>query len=303
MIMRRTPLSDRLSGDAWQRLRAEQVSGAGGWPDANQAVALSDDMPVDEWQMARDRQVRLIPVPVAREGDAVLRNLPARPTDPPARLVELAAAQTPRSAGQWEVDEAQSGGQPLREAGKAAGRALDSAIYRVVGQGPEGHRSSNPVANWGENHVGRGGYAAMDPALDARGLHMDQLPESLRGRGALKCNQFVWDALAAGGAPAGKVGDRIPVARDWGDPNSKIPNYAPVTGSPQPGDVVSNGHHVGIFAPLPNGKPATISAASWGTPDGGMDGGVVHNTWGFRGTEGKVTVWRRTSRPQALKAI
>ncbi|MBX3483182.1 hypothetical protein [Phenylobacterium sp.] len=180
-----------------------------------------------------------------------------------------------------------------------AGRAVEGLHYSAFGgQPPETPRSTNPVARWAEGRVGRGGYGWIDPAPEARGRLTDQLPRSGRGIGEFKCNQFVWDALGAGGSPAGRMtGGGIPVAKDWGNPSSKIPGYMAVNDPPQPGDVISNGHHVGIYSPLPNGRPGTVSAASPRSRNGGQDGGVVHNDWGFQGTEGPVTVWRSTMGP------
>lgn len=183
-------------------------------------------------------------------------------------------------------------------AGRVIGGAAKAGWRRVTGQGPEQPRASDPVARWAESRVGQGGYGLFDGGREVRGPANNLLPPELRGHLAdPKCNQFVWDALEAGGAPAGRVdGGRIPVARDWGDTKSKIAGYAPVAGSPQPGDVVSNGHHVGIHAPLPGGRPGTVSAATPSlTGDGGWDGGVVHNDWGFRGDEGRIVVWRPIS--------
>jgi hypothetical protein len=171
---------------------------------------------------------------------------------------------------------------------------------RIDGQGPESPTSENPVARWAESHVGRGGYSRFNTAPDAGGRNAAILsPIHGQGWGEPKCNQFVWDALAGGGAPAGRMRDgRIPVAKDWGDPGSAIPGYSPVTdGSAQAGDVISNGHHVGIFAPLADGSPGSVSAASPLTPDAWILGGVVHNGWGFRGDEGNVVSWRRQAQP------
>lgn len=159
----------------------------------------------------------------------------------------------------------------------------------------ETQRSANPVARWSESKVGRNGYGLFSTAPDARGRLQGQLPDVFRGRLGPKCNQFVFDALQAGGAPAGRMdGGRIPVAKDWGKPSSKIPGYSPIVDQPRPGDVVSNGKHVGIFSPLPGGRPGTVSAATLDSASGRPLGRVVHNDWGFRGDEGAMTVWRPT---------
>jgi len=76
-----------------------------------------------------------------------------------------------------------------------------------------------------------------------------------------------------------------------------IPGYyvVPQGEQPQPGDVISNGSHVGIYSPLPDGSPGTVSAAfpfsSWAA---GVDGNVVNNDWGFRQGQ-QVTIRRSQS--------
>ena len=159
---------------------------------------------------------------------------------------------------------------------------------------------SDPVARWAEMHVGVDepvgpkGYRLWNTSPESRGRLDNNLPEGLRGLGDPKCNKFVWDAQNAGGHPPGRLDQgRIPVAKDWGEPNANIGNFAVVKGPPQPGDVISNGRHVGIYAPRPDGRPGTVSAATPG--HGSLFGGVVHNDWGFRGDEGPITIKRYVS--------
>ncbi|WP_428240549.1 RHS repeat-associated core domain-containing protein [Gynuella sp.] len=119
---------------------------------------------------------------------------------------------------------------------------------------------------------------SWDPHSEARGRLRGS--NGTGGRGALKCNFFVWDALNAGGNPPGRMPDgRVPSADEWADPNINIPGYTIVSGFmlPQPGDVVASGGHVGVYVPLDDGSPGTISAAPlfYGS-------GLVHNDWGFR---------------------
>ena len=57
---------------------------------------------------------------------------------------------------------------------------------------------------------------------------------------------------------------------------------------PQTGDIVADGHHVGIYSPGENGEDMTISAA---IP--GKGNAAVHNRWGFRGTEEGTVIFRR----------
>ncbi len=153
--------------------------------------------------------------------------------------------------------------------------------------------ASDP-ARWAEGKVGHGGYGYFDDSSESRGKIQSHLPVGVRGIRDPKCNKFVWDALEGGGRPAQRMPDgRIPVAHEWGDPRIRVGGYAPIDGAPQPGDVVSNGHHVGIYAPLPNGKPGTISAAAPFHHAGPL-GEVVHNDWGFRGDEGNILIRRAT---------
>jgi hypothetical protein len=144
--------------------------------------------------------------------------------------------------------------------------------------------------------VGKPGYKEYGShAADARGAINNILPPDARGLWDPKCNQFVWDALTAGGVQPKRMGDgRIPLAGDWGDPKGQIGGYSVVTDAPQPGDVVSDGHHVGIYLPLPDGRPGTISAASPWSLHGGILGEVVHNDWGFRPKQHPV-IWRPTA--------
>jgi hypothetical protein len=301
--------------DAWDemvrqnnRLQAKNDPLAfGGWPREQAPAGSVEDQlrgafqPHDEWQRLRSLQLedswrpqavsmagrQVSAAPKASEQTALAANSPG------AKGVLDRAANVVRGAIGMEAER---------------DRMLDvqrqAFEHRINGPSRETPRAADPVARWAEGRVGKGGYSMIDGAPDAHSRHDDILgPFGLRGWGDPKCNQFVWDALQAGGAPAGKINDptikggRIPIAKDWGDPNSKIGGYRPVTGAPQPGDVISNGHHVGIYAPLPDGSPGTVSAATPRTPDGGLAGEVAHNNWGFRGDEGKITVWRKTPPP------
>lgn len=163
------------------------------------------------------------------------------------------AAEAARRAAQESGEAAR---QFVTEKQAAIDRSIAQTAYAIRGQGPERPRSTNSVARWAEGKVGRGGYGRTDTAPEARGQIDNLLPKNARGFLDPKCNQFVWDALHAGGAPAGRVdGGRIPVAKEWGNPSSKIAGYSPVVGQPRPGDVASNGKHVGIYSPLPKWSP------------------------------------------------
>lgn len=163
-----------------------------------------------------------------------------------------------------------------------------------------GGRSVDPVqqardgaANWAENQVGSTAYRMAQPNPDVGGT----LGYWAHGRGAPKCNVFAGDAYAAAG-----IGLRDPTnsqvyltAHVWGDPTSKIPGFVPVMDNKlQRGDILSNGLHMAIYDPGSNNEPETISAA-----DAAHGNQVVHNDWGFRGTEGgkPIVVWRYTGPP------
>ncbi|WP_295430091.1 RHS repeat-associated core domain-containing protein [uncultured Thiodictyon sp.] len=144
---------------------------------------------------------------------------------------------------------------------------------------------------WAHQQIGQGGYSYCDGNPEARG----RIGGLFGGRPSLKCNLFVWDALKNGGDPAGRMPDgRIPSASEWGNAAMSIGGYValPTGSAPSPGDVISDGHHVGIYDPKPDGEPAPTSAAadltSWAA---GVGGAVVNNDWGFR--QGQASTVRR----------
>ena len=110
------------------------------------------------------------------------------------------------------------------------------------------------------------------------GLHGEVRPFSN------KCNIFVGDVLAMNGIGLPKMHAKgeYPLAEDYGNP--KIPQIGPfviVNGVPQPGDIISDGHHVGIVV----GYHLTASTNAF-------KGGIVDvNDWGFR--KGQNVVIRR----------
>jgi hypothetical protein len=281
MFSKQTLLSDALPMSVWQRLRGLQLGGGRDLAqeaDALPSQPLNDEMPISDWQQRREQQVQRNadwnrdPVDGPSQDDLV-----RRVTDRPGRMVQLAAQSkassfTPRSERQWEVEAAQAANPDRRERPS----------------------SGNLVEQWAASEVGRGGYNMFtDNAPDARGRINDRLVPDLKGRIAFKCNKFVFDALtAAGVAPGRMAGGRIPLAGDWGNPASTIDGFARIDGPPMPGDVVSDGHHVGIYAPLSNGQPGTISAVPPLAAGTGILGGVVHNDWGFRPGQKPPTVWR-----------
>jgi len=99
----------------------------------------------------------------------------------------------------------------------------------------------------------------------------------LGGRLAPKCNFFVFDALRAGSVAPSRINGAVPRAADWFNPNVGISNYRMVQPDEelQPGDVLSNGSHVGIY----QGTGQTTSAA---TPDSSSGDRIVTNDWGQR---------------------
>jgi hypothetical protein len=243
-------------------------------------IPLTDDLPIPVWQRVRTFQ--------ADHGTDQITGPPDDRMSPAAwqrarrvQVSHLASPPAPRSARQWETESAQAMAKPSPQPAIPV------------------NRQGNSVADWAVDRVGGGEYHRWtDNAPDAQGPLDSRLPRWARGYGDPKCNQFVWDALVASGVTPGRMersagrGGRIPLARDWGNSMSKIDGYAPVTGQARPGDVVSDGHHAGIYATLPDGRPGTVSAASPFSGEVGLNGGVVHNDWGFRRRGPPVTIWR-----------
>ncbi len=129
--------------------------------------------------------------------------------------------------------------------------------------------------DWATDQTGSTDYQWWDPHPESRG----RLPDHTGGRGAYKCNAFVWDALEAGGDPPGRMPDgRIPTTKEW--EKGGVPGYHPLPpgAKPNPGDVVVGNGHVGLYKSKPDGKPGTISASSKFEPYPKID----ENDWGFR---------------------
>jgi RHS repeat-associated protein len=141
------------------------------------------------------------------------------------------------------------------------------------------------AANWAkimQSVVNDGMYQFWDPHSESRG----RLTELLDGRGAPKCNVFVWDALSNGGNPPPLIDGRIPTTADW--ISGKVQGYhrLPVIEKPKYGDVIVLDGHMGLYAPLPDGSPGTISAATNTDPRQLPNffemNKLLHNNWGFR---------------------
>lgn len=133
-------------------------------------------------------------------------------------------------------------------------------------------------------------------------------PKEVNGEMKNQCNVFVASKLRESGAhvpnvggkagtfgeetsdylaekTGGAIGGQIPSANDW---HKGVPGYERVKTEngerPMPGDVASNGTHVGIVS----GDRKTISVTSRGD----RAGHVVENDWGFREGQNDVTFWR-----------
>jgi hypothetical protein len=164
----------------------------------------------------------------------------------------------------------------------------------LVGSTPED--ISKTATDWARGQVGSTDYQVQDRS-DKTGGWRSALPWGVGGIAAPKCNVFVGDAFAKAGIQVGNPVDNgaaYPGTKEWADPKTQIPGFRVLdpTDKLQPGDVMTNGHHVGIYVPGPNGEDMTVSAAD--TWDGNA---VVHNAWGFRGNEGPMTVRRFVGTP------
>ncbi len=81
----------------------------------------------------------------------------------------------------------------------------------------------------------------------------------------------------------GMFGGNPPLASQWADKDQQIDGYV-VVDKPKPGDVASDGGHVGIVSDT--GKTISASSASNAKK-------VVENDWGFRPQQkGKITFRR-----------
>ena len=175
----------------------------------------------------------------------------------------------------------------------------------------------NTMVDRGIGLTGSKAYHYLNPNKNVGG----RSGKYIEGVIAAKCNIFVGDLFQGVG-----VDVRDPNNRDvylttsvWGNRKVNIPGFQ-VLGPKDKlkrGDVISNGQHVGIYAPGPNGEPLTVSAATshFPTPELTYDlngslwekayaaqgpavfpkfgpNEVVHNDWGFRGDEGDLVRWR-----------
>lgn len=147
-------------------------------------------------------------------------------------------------------------------------------------------KAINTALQWATRLVNNEDYQYRDPHGSVGGWK----GERIGGIGTPKCNVFVGDAYAAAG-----ISLRDPsnpkvylTTKAWSNPKSQIAGFRTLKPGeqPQPGDIVSDSGHMGLFVPGPRGENRTISAAS---PEKGDK--VVHNDWGFRAGQ-KVVIWR-----------
>jgi hypothetical protein len=164
----------------------------------------------------------------------------------------------------------------------------------LIGSTPEG--INKKAADWAKEQVGNTDYQMRDTS-DRVGGRRSLLPFGLGGVAAPKCNVFVGDAFGAAGIHVDNPVDNraaYPGAQEWGAADVQIPGFRMLGPHEklQTGDVVTNGHHVGIYVPGPKGEDMTVSAADMLHGDR-----VVHNTWGFRGDEGRIAARRFVGTP------
>lgn len=113
---------------------------------------------------------------------------------------------------------------------------------------------------------------------------------------APKCNVFVGDAFAKAGIhidnPVANGAD-YPGTEEWSSAKAQVPGFRVLDRNEKlrPGDVLTDGDHVGIYVPGPKGEDMTVSAAAWDRGNA-----VVHNDWGFRG-EGRMIARRFIGTP------
>lgn len=165
----------------------------------------------------------------------------------------------------------------------------------LIGKTPEDIRRA--AVDWAKSQIGSTDYQIRDASEKIGGDWRPLLPWGLGGVAAPKCNIFIGDAFAKAGIQVDNPvsnGAPYPGAKEWGDTKVEIPGFRVLGRNEklQPGDIMTDSHHVGIYTPGRNGEDMTISAAAWDKGDA-----VVHNDWGFRGNEGPMTVRRFTGMP------
>ena len=135
----------------------------------------------------------------------------------------------------------------------------------------------------------RKGYRGLDQSDAVGGLRGEP---PFNGFATPKCNIFVYDALRASQIAPPLMDGNVPRAQDWADPQ-RVAGYRVVGRNEplRPGDIISNGDHVGIYTPMRvEGRwvAQTTSAATLNTGHGNpVLGGPVTNDWGFRDANGQ----------------
>ena len=80
-----------------------------------------------------------------------------------------------------------------------------------------------------------------------------------------QCNRFIADCISKCSTfPApliddGEGGKRYPLAEEWANPNVSIPGFGPPHENPQPGDVVTDGNHLGFLGEEGFIEPPTLN--------------------------------------------
>lgn len=208
-------------------------------------------------------------------------------------------AQLPKIPDWWghDLNGVRGEPHPAQDASSAAlvklpDKPITSA--NLIGSTPED--ISRKAADWAKSQVGNTDYQYWDTS-DKTGGDRSVLPWGLGGFLTPKCNVFVGDAFAKAGIQINNPRDNgaaYPGTEEWASGKAQVPGFRLVGPKErlQPGDVMTDGHHVGIYAPGLNGEDMTVSAAFLGRGNA-----VVHNRWGFRGDEGAMTVRRFVGTP------
>lgn len=211
------------------------------------------------------------------------------------------AAQSPKKPDWWgdDLNGVQANPYPAQGAPDSSAvmnlpdKPITSAT--LVGSTPED--ISKKAADWARSQVGNTDYQMIDRSNKIGGDLRPLLPWGLGGITAPKCNIFVGDAFGAAGIHVDNPvnnGAAYPGTHEWGSADVQIPGFR-ILGPKerhQAGDVMTNGHHVGIYVPGPNGEDMTVSATVPLKGDA-----VVHNRWGFRGDEGPIVTRRFVGAP------
>jgi hypothetical protein len=193
----------------------------------------------------------------------------------------------------------------------AEGAAANNAANRAEDPGPPKPKENTASKETSKHEAGNTVAPAEAPQDSSPGVdrivrvaeskvgNSDYLQSGTKGNfgpGAPKCNQWAYDILTEAGFDVplinGIKNSYPPLARDWANPRTSIGDWKVVVGSPaQPGDVISDGIHVGIVT-RSSGIDRTVSA-----PDVKP---VLRNDWGFR--NGQRVAIRRHNPPANLVA-